>query len=279
MGQVQVFGSALPAVRVELNPDAVNKYNIGIDQIATVLDNANANQPKGEIAGPRSVAVEHHRSTLQGQQLQASGGDLLNGAQVRVAGSRRCHRLASRDIRNVGGWNGQPSISILVMRQPNANIIDVGGPVKALIPQLQAALPPTIHLLVSLDRTVTIRASVHDVEVSLMISVLLVVLVVFVFLRSAWATFIPSVAVPISLLGTFGLMYLVGYSVDNLSLMALTISTGFVVDDAIVVIENITRYLEQGMSPWRRRSRAPRDRFHGGFDERFADSGVHSRFC
>ena len=118
-----------------------------------------------------------------------------------------------------------------------------------MIPQLQAALPPAIHLHVSLDRTVTIRASVHDVEVSLLISVLLVVLVVFVFLRSAWATFIPSVAVPISLLGTFGLMYLVGYSVDNLSLMALTISTGFVVDDAIVVIENITRYLEQGMQP------------------------------
>ena len=137
----------------------------------------------------------------------------------------------------------------MVLRQPNANIIDTTDHVKALIPQLQAALPPAIHLAVSLDRTVTIRASVHDVEVSLIISVILVVLVVFVFLRSAWATFIPSVAVPISLLGTFSIMYLVGYSVDNLSLMALTISTGFVVDDAIVVIENITRYLEQGMHP------------------------------
>ncbi len=171
-----------------------------------------------------------------------------NGAQVRISDLGEVND-GVENIRNDGGWNNQPSISIMVQRQPNANIIETTDRIKAMVPQLQASLPPAIHLAVPMDRTVTIRASVHDVEISMLISVCLVVLVVFVFLRSAWATFIPSVAVPISLLGTFTLMYLVGYSVDNLSLMALTISTGFVVDDAIVVIENITRYLELGLHP------------------------------
>jgi multidrug efflux pump len=249
VGQVGVFGSSLPAVRVELNPDAVNKYNIGIDQIATVLQNANANRPKGEIAGlSKAWQLNTTDQLFKAKEYKPLVVTYNNGAQVRVADLGDVVD-GVEDLRNIGGWNGLPSISIPVFRQPNANIIDVADRVKALIPQLQATLPPTIHLAVAMDRTTTIRASVHDVEVSLTISVILVVLVVFVFLRSAWATFIPSIAVPISLLGTFGIMYLVGYSVDNLSLMALTISTGFVVDDAIVVIENITRYLEQGLTP------------------------------
>jgi multidrug efflux pump len=249
VGQVQAMGSALPAVRVELNPDAVNKYNIGIDQIASTLASANANRPKGEIAGPRHAwSLSTTDQLFKAKEYKPLIVAFSNGAQVRISDLGDVTD-GTENIRNDGSWNGKPSISLMVMRQPNANIIDTTDRVKALLPMLQAALPPAIHLDISLDRTTTIRASVHDVEVSLMISVILVVLVVFIFLRSLWATFIPSVAVPISLLGTFSIMYLAGYSVDNLSLMALTISTGFVVDDAIVVIENITRYLEQGMKP------------------------------
>ncbi len=249
VGQVQVMGSSLPSVRVELNPDAVSKYNLGIDQIASVLAGANANRPKGEVAGPRNAyQISTTDQLFTAKEYKPLVVAYAKGAQVRISDLGEVTD-GVENIRNDGGWNGMPSISLMVMRQPNANIIDTVDRVKAMLPQLQAALPPPIHLDVSLDRTVTIRASVHDVEVSLIISVLLVVMVVFIFLRSAWATFIPSVAVPLSLLGTFGIMYLVGYSLDNLSLMALTISTGFVVDDAIVVIENITRYLEQGMQP------------------------------
>jgi multidrug efflux pump len=249
VGQVQVGGSSLPSVRIELNPDAVNKYDIGIDQIASTLANANANRPKGELMGARNA----WQLTTTDQLFLAKEYKPLvvaykNGAPVRISDLGDVVDSVE-NIRNSGGWNGKPAILLMVMRQPNANIIDTADRVKALIPQLQAAIPPSIHVGIALDRTTTIRASVHDVEVSLIISIGLVVLVVFIFLRNAWATFIPSIAVPISLLGTFGIMYLVGYSLDNLSLMALTISTGFVVDDAIVVIENITRYLEKGMHP------------------------------
>src|SRR5207302_10209706 len=153
------------------------------------------------------------------------------------------------DVRNAGFFNARPSVLVIVFRQPGANIIGTVDRIRAVLPQLQAAVPQSIKLNVSLDQTQTIRASVRDVEISLIISVLLVILVVFIFLKNVRTTFIPSVAVPVSLLGTFGVMYLLGYTIDNLSLMALTISTGFVVDDAIVVIENITRYLEMGMRP------------------------------
>ena len=249
VGLVNVGGSSLPSVRIELNPDAVNKYDIGIDQIATTLANANANRPKGEIAGLRNAwQLSTTDQLFKANQYKPLVVAYRNGAQVRISDLGDVVDSVE-NIRNAGGWNGKNAILLMVMRQPNANIIDCADRVKALIPQLQASIPPAIHLGIALDRTTTIRASVHDVEISLLISIGLVVLVVFIFLRSAWATFIPSVAVPISLLGTFGIMYLVGYSLDNLSLMALTISTGFVVDDAIVVIENITRYLEQGMQP------------------------------
>src|SRR5208283_1706555 len=158
---------------------------------------------------------------------------------------------APESIRASGYTNGKPCVLVIIFRQPGANIIDTVDRVKDMLPQLKADMPPTIDMRVAMDQTMTIRASVHDVERTLVISVILVILVVFVFLRSPRTTFIPSVAVPVSLVGTFGVMYLLGYSLDNLSLMALTISTGFVVDDAIVVIENITRYLEQGMQPMR----------------------------
>jgi len=249
VGQVSVGGSSLPSVRVELNPNAVNKYNIGIDQIASTLQAANANRPKGEIAGNQAA----YQLSTTDQLFKAKEYKPLvvmyrNGAPVRISDLGDVVDSVE-NIRNSGGFNGRPAILIMVFRQPAANIIDTADRVLALIPQLQASIPPAIRIGVALDRTTTIRASVHDVEIALMISILLVVMVVFVFLRNAWATFIPSVAVPLSLLGTFGIMYLVGYSLDNLSLMALTISTGFVVDDAIVVIENITRYLEMGMAP------------------------------
>ena len=154
------------------------------------------------------------------------------------------------DLRNSGYANGKPSVLVIVFRQPGANIIDTVDQIRAALPQLEASIPRAINVRVAMDQTVTIRASVQDVEITLLISIALVILVVFAFLRSGRTTFIPSIAVPVSLLGTFGVMYLAGFSIDNLSLMALTISTGFVVDDAIVVIENITRYIEHGMQPF-----------------------------
>ena len=172
-----------------------------------------------------------------------------NGAAVRVSDVGEAVDSVE-DLRNAGYANGKPSVLVIIFRQPGANIIDTVDRIRAVLPQLEAAIPRAIDLRVAMDQTVTIRASVHDVESTLLISIALVILVVFVFLRSVRTTFIPSVAVPVSLIGTFGVMYLVGFSIDNLSLMALTISTGFVVDDAIVVIENITRYLEHGMKPF-----------------------------
>jgi multidrug efflux pump len=249
VGQVQSFGSSLPAVRVELNPDAFDKYDVGIDQIAATLANANANRPKGEIAGPRDAwQLSTTDQLFKAKEYKPLVVAYKNGNPIRLSDLGDVTD-ANENIRNYGGYNGKSAILLMVFRQPAANIIDTVDRVRALLPQLRASIPPSIQLEVASDRTTTIRASVHDVETAMLISIGLVVLVVFVFLRSIWATFIPSVAVPISLLGTFSIMYLVGYSVDNLSLMALTISTGFVVDDAIVVIENITRYLEQGMRP------------------------------
>ena len=172
-----------------------------------------------------------------------------NGSAVRIKDIGRAQD-AVEDLRTAGYANGKPSVLVIIFRQPGANIIETVDRIRAIVPQLHASVPQSIDFKVAMDQTVTIRASVRDTEITLVISVLLVILVVFLFLRNARTTFIPSVAVPVSLIGTFGVMYLLGYSLDNLSLMALTISTGFVVDDAIVVIENITRYLEQGMRPF-----------------------------
>ncbi len=250
VGQVVVGGSALPAVRVDLNPNALNKYGIGLEQVRTVLASANSNTPKGHFSdGHRMVEAGANDQIFKAIDYQPLIVAYKNGTAVRIS-DLGAATDGVEDIRSSGYANGNPSILLIIFRQPGANIIDTVDAVRATLPQLKASIPQSIDVRVAMDQTVTIRASVHEVERTLSISVILVILVVFVFLRNPRSTFIPSVAVPVSLIGTFGVMYLLGYSLDNLSLMALTISTGFVVDDAIVVIENITRYLEQGMKPF-----------------------------
>ncbi len=249
VGQVVVGGSSLTGVRVELDPTVLNKYRVGLEDVRSVLSNANANIPKGEFSdGSRMWQVGANDQLFHAVDYRPLIVTYHNGSPVRLSDVGQVIDSVE-DIRNAGYANGKPSVLVIVWRQPNANIIDTVDHIRALLPFLRAAIPQSIHLGVAMDRTTTIRASVHDVEETLIVSVLLVILVVFVFLRNVRATLIPSVAVPISLIGTFGVMYLLGFSLDNLSLMALTISTGFVVDDAIVVIENITRYLEHGMRP------------------------------
>jgi multidrug efflux pump len=261
IGQVFVGGSAQPAVRVELNPMQLGNNGVGLEAVRTALSSANANRPKGTFNDPQ----HRWQITSNDQIFKAAdyapiivGYNKTTGAPVRVADLGTVSDSVS-DIHTAGlAGNNEPghsgrlkdAILIVIFKIPGANVIDAVDAVLKEMPRLQAEIPPTIKMNVAVDRTTTIRASVHDVEISLIISVLLVVLVVFLFLREVWATIIPSVAVPLSLVGTFGVMYLLGYTIDNLSLMALTISTGFVVDDAIVVIENITRYLEEGMSPF-----------------------------
>src|SRR5580658_292452 len=250
VGQVTVGGSALPAVRVELNPDKLDKYGIGFEQVKTALANANANTPKGHFSnGQQMWEVGANDQIFKAIQYRPLVVAYKNGTAVRVSDVGDTVDSVE-DLRNAGYANGKPSVLVIVMRQPGANIIDTVDRIRAILPQLHASVPQSIDMRVAMDQTVTIRASVHDTERTLIISVVLVILVVFLFLRDPRTTFIPSVAVPVSLIGTFGAMYLLGYSLDNLSLMALTISTGFVVDDAIVVIENIMRYLEQGMQPY-----------------------------
>jgi multidrug efflux pump len=249
VGQVSVGGSSLPAVRVELNPQPVSDYNVGLDQIGTFLGGANANSPKGAF-GNNQVTMP----LLATDQLFEAKNykDLVvvyrDNAPVRLSDLGRVVD-GNEDVRNLGLARGKPAVTIQVNRQPNANIIDTVDRIEALLPQFRASLPPTVHLDVDNDRTTTIRASVVDAQRNMLISILLVIAVVFFFLRNWRATFIPSVVVPVSLIATFGAMYLFGYNLDNLSLMALTIATGFVVDDAIVVIENITRHMEMGMKP------------------------------
>jgi multidrug efflux pump len=250
VGQVVVGGSALPGVRIELNPTQMNKYGISFEQVRGVLSAANTNTPKGHFSdGQRTWQVGANDQVFKAIDYAPLIVTYHNGSAVRI--SDIGHAVDSvEDLRNAGYANNKPSVLVIIFRQANANIIDTVDRVKAALPQLEAAMPRSINVQVAMDQTVTIRASVKNVEETLFISVLLVILVVFVFLRSPRTALIPSIAVPVSIIGTFGVMYLFGYSLDNLSLMALTICTGFVVDDAIVVIENITRYLEQGMPPF-----------------------------
>ncbi len=250
VGQVNIGGSSLPGVRIELNPTQLNKYGIGLEQVRTALGGQNANTPKGQLSdGNRIYDVGANDQIFTAADYRPLVIAYKNGAPVRVSDVGEAIDSVE-DIRNSGYSNGKPSILVIVYRQPGANIIDTVEGVRKALPQLEAAIPRSIKAQIMMDQTVTIRASVRNVEETLMISIVLVVLVVFVFLRNARTTFIPSVAVPVSLIGTFGVMYLAGFSLDNLSLMALTIATGFVVDDAIVVIENITRYREQGIPPF-----------------------------
>jgi multidrug efflux pump len=249
VGQVFVFGSALPGVRVELNPMALNKYGIGLETVRGVLANANANIPKGHFSNDYvNFEVGANDQIFKAREYAPLLVAYSNGAPVRVSDVGEVIDSVE-DLRNAGFSNGKPSVVVTINRQPGANIIDTVDHIRESIPYIKAAIPQSIDLTVTQDQTVTIRASVRDVERTMIISVLLVILVVFVFLRSVRTTLIPSVAVPVSMIATFGVMYMAGYSLDNLSLMALTIATGFVVDDAIVVIENISRYLEQGMTP------------------------------
>jgi multidrug efflux pump len=250
VGQVNVGGSSLPSVRVELNPTALNKYGIGLEQVRTTLATANANTPKGHFSdGHQMWEVGANDQIFKAVDYAPLIVSYHGVSAVRLRDIADVTDSVE-DLRNAGYANGKPSILVIINRQPNANIIDTVDRIRALLPQLMAEMPQSIDMRVAMDQTVTIRASVHDVEKSLVLSVILVILVVFVFLRNVRSTFIPSIVVPVSLVGTFGVMYLLDYSLDNLSLMALTISTGFVVDDAIVVIENITRYLEMGMNPF-----------------------------
>jgi len=249
VGQVNVGGGALPAVRVELNPTVLNKYGISLEQVRTVLSQANANRPKGQLADERtSWEVYTDDQLFQAVNYVPLIIAARNGAIVRLADLGEVSDSVE-NIRVSGLANGKPGVLVFVMTEPAANVIDTVDRVRAELPRFRALLPAGVDMRVAVDRTTTIRASVHDVERTLVIAIVLVLLVVFAFLRSGWSTFIPGVAVPLSLLGTFGVMWFVGYSLDNLSLMALTISTGFVVDDAIVVLENIMRHLDEGMSP------------------------------
>jgi multidrug efflux pump len=250
VGQVMVAGGSLPTVRVELNPLAMQKYGIGFEQVRAVLSGANANTPKGQVADDhRTWQISANDQIFKAVDYQPLVVIDHNGTVVRIGDIGRAVD-STEDIRNAGYANGKPAVLVIIFKQPGANVIDTVDRVEALVPQLRAAMPRSIDMRVAMNQTTTIRASVRDTERTLVISVLLVILVVFLFLRNPRATLIPSVAVPVSLIGTFGVMYLLGYSIDNLSLMALAISTGFVVDDAIVVIENITRYMEQGMAPF-----------------------------
>jgi len=252
VGQVFVGGSSLPAVRVEVNPTALNSYGLNLEDVHTALSAMNANRPKGEFMGrERALSIFTTDQLHQASEYQP----LVISYSAKTGGAVRLSDIANvtdsvENIQAGGSVNGEPAVSLIVFRQPGANIIDTVDRVRALLPAFQAQIPPTIRLGVALDRTTTIRASVRDVQIALGISICLVILVVFIFLRSVRSTVIPGVAVPISLIGTFGVMYICHYSLDNLSLMALTIATGFVVDDAIVVIENITRHLEAGMKPF-----------------------------
>jgi multidrug efflux pump len=249
VGDVELGGAALPAVRVEVNPQALARYGIALEDVRTALQSESANRPRGLLEGnglawqiytgqPGRHASDYHDTLIAWR----------NGAGVRLSD------VASvidgpEDVRTMGVFNGKRAVPIVISRQPGANIVATVDALKAQVPALQAALPADIHLSIASDRTTTIRASLHEVEITLLIATLLVVLVVSLFLRSWRATLIPASAVVVSLLGTLGVMYLLGFSLDNLSLMALTVATGLVVDDAIVVVENISRHLEQGMKP------------------------------
>jgi multidrug efflux pump len=249
VGQVNIGGGALPGVRVEINPTQLNNTGLSLEDVRAMLSQQNANTPKGQLSDQRITAdILANDQLFKAKEYAPLIVAYRNGAPVRLSDVAAV-RDSVENIRAAGYLNGKPAIPVVIFRQPGANIIKTVDRVKAALPSLKASIPAAIKMQIVLDRTTTIRASVFEVERTLVIAIMLVVLVVFLFLRNGRATLIPAVVVPTSLIGTFGVMYLCGYSLDNLSLMALTISTGFVVDDAIVVIENVSRHLEQGMRP------------------------------
>src|ERR1700747_3731096 len=248
VGEVSVSGGSLPAVRVELVPPALYKYGIGLEDVRAALGSANAHSPKGGI----DVRSQRYQIYSNDQARKAEDYRSLivayrNGAAVRL---RDVGDVVDsvENLRTLGLSNGKPAVMMIVYRQPGAHIMQMGARVKTLLPQLRASVSPAIDISLAVDRSKTIRASLRDVEITLVIAVALVILVVFAFLRNARATLVPLVAVSVSLVATFAVMYLLGYSLDIFSLMALTVATGFVVDDAIVVLENITRHMDAGKS-------------------------------
>ncbi len=247
IGQVIIGGSALPAVRVDLNPQALFKYAIGLEDVRAALASANANSPKGAIDdGASRYQIYTNDQATKAADYAPLVVAYRNGAAVQLTDVATVSDSVE-DLRNLGMANGRPSVLVILFRQPGANIIDTIDSIKDELPHLEAAMPADVNVTIAIDRSTTIRQSLHDTEATLVIAVILVTMVVYFFLRNFSATMIPFVAVPVSILGTFGAMYLLGYSLDILSLMALTISTGFVVDDAIVVLENISRHIEAGM--------------------------------
>jgi multidrug efflux pump len=250
VGQVTVGGGSLPAVRVELNPTLLNKLGIGFDEVRSAITNTNANRPKGFLEdGERYWQIQANDQAVSAREYIPIVVAYRNGAAVRL-GDLGEVKDDVQDLRNFGSANGKPAVLLIINRQPNANIIEVVDAVTALLPELGASLPSDVKLELMMERTSTIRAALREVERTLLISICLVILVVFAFLGNVRATLIPSVAVPVSLIGTFSIMYLLGYSLNNLSLMAMIVATGFVVDDAIVVLENVSRHIEEGMKPF-----------------------------
>jgi len=250
VGQVFVWGSSRPAVRVEVNPTQLNSYGVSLETVRKALQSANSNLAKGSVSdGQRTTNIANTDQLFKAYEYQPLIIAGHSGASLRLQDVAEVVDSVE-DTRNLGLSGGKPGVILAIFRQPGANMIETVDRINAELPRLRASISPSLHLNTIIDRTITIRSSVHDVEIALVISIILVIFVVFAFLRNVWATIIPSVAVPLSLIGTFGVMYLCNYSLDNLSLMALTICTGFVVDDAIVVIENIARHIEAGMTPY-----------------------------
>ncbi len=259
VGQVFVGGGSLPAVRVELDPGPINKYGLGLNEIASVLKTTSVSLPKGQFAnGSETMEIQCNDQLHKAEEYRPLIVRYQNGGQVRLSDLGTVEDSVE-DLRAGGSVNGKPAVMLVIFRSPGANIISTVDRVRKMMPQLAALLPGSVNLAVVLDRSPPIRGSLEHVEQTLIISGILVILVVFAFLRNLRATLIPGIAVPVSLISTFGVMYLLGYSLDNLSLMALTVATGFVVDDAIVVIENITRYREQGMAPMQAAMRGARE--------------------
>ena len=251
IGQVQIGGAALPAVRVELNPNALSKYGIGLEEVRNTITQTNTSRPKGVIEnGDQRWQIQANDQARKAEDYLPLIVSYRNGAPVRIADLGEVVDSVE-DLRNTGLKNGKPSVLLILRKQPLANVIQTVDQVQAMLPQLRAIIPNTIDLSVVIDRSLTIRASITEVEHSLLIAIGLVILVVLVFLRNLRSTLVPIIAVPVSLIGACAVMYFFNYSLNNLTLMALTISTGFVVDDAIVVLENTNRHIEKGVPPFK----------------------------
>ena len=284
VGLVSISGGQKPAVRIQANPMLLSSYHLNLEDLRTAIAAANVNQAKGNFDGLRnSYTIGANDQLLSSEDYKPLVIAYRNGAPVTLSDVATVIDDAE-NVRLAAWMNESPAVIVNIQRQPGANIIEVVDRVKKLLPTLQASLPSSIEVHILTDRTTTIRASVEDVQFELMLTIGLVVMVIFLFLRTLAATIIPSVAVPLSLVGTFGVMYLLGYSLNNLTLMALTISTGFVVDDAIVMIENIARYIEEGeVAHGGRAQRVGADRLYDSVADRFADrradsAAVHGRY-